>query len=138
MLSASCSSRSASFLVLAAALAATITMAAPADIKPRAGGRSQVYTKCKNSGQFALTFDESVMGLCHAMLCRGSSSLMLVFLLPYRSGPYNYQGQIVDALDKHGATGTFFLNGNNCESTPAFPEVRKYAIHSQADPLLLR
>lgn len=30
------------------------------------------------------------------------------------SGPYNYQTEIVSHLDKAGAAGTFFLNGNNC------------------------
>ncbi|KDQ57934.1 carbohydrate esterase family 4 protein [Jaapia argillacea MUCL 33604] len=45
-----------------------------------------VYTKCKNSNQVALTFDD---------------------------GPYIYEKQLSDLLTQNGAKGTFFINGNN-------------------------
>lgn len=47
---------------------------------------SRVYTQCKDSGHFALTFDD---------------------------GPYKYNGRVIQDLDNGGALGTFFVNGNN-------------------------
>lgn len=49
-------------------------------------GKSAVYTRCKNEGDFALTFDD---------------------------GPYKYNSEIVNELNQAGAIGTFFVNGNN-------------------------
>jgi peptidoglycan/xylan/chitin deacetylase (PgdA/CDA1 family) len=45
-----------------------------------------VYTSCKNSGQFALTFDD---------------------------GPVGYGAEIASYLESKGARGTFFVNGYN-------------------------
>lgn len=32
------------------------------------------------------------------------------------SGPYKYEREVVSHLNAGGALGTFFINGNNCES----------------------
>ncbi|KAJ3576354.1 hypothetical protein NP233_g478 [Leucocoprinus birnbaumii] len=46
----------------------------------------RVINNCNNDGDVALTFDD---------------------------GPYNFEKDIVDVLDKNGAKGTFFYNGDN-------------------------
>ncbi|KAK7047298.1 hypothetical protein VNI00_006529 [Paramarasmius palmivorus] len=54
----------------------------------RSRGVAKVFYHCAEPNTAALTFDD---------------------------GPFNWMDQIVDTLDAHGAKGTFFLNGRNCE-----------------------
>lgn len=47
---------------------------------------ANVYSKCKESGTFALTFDD---------------------------GPYKFTPQLLKLLDDNDVKATFFINGNN-------------------------
>lgn len=80
-------------------------LAAPSNIshiESRASPR--VYTKCVNSGDFALTFDECVH-------CCSDECVLTIIAC---SGPYKYHKKVRKALYDADVKGTFFLNGNNC------------------------
>ncbi|KAF5349103.1 hypothetical protein D9756_009515 [Leucocoprinus leucothites] len=75
-----------------AKLAITVTLAVLGLAAPttesveRRQGLARVINNCSVRGSVALTFDD---------------------------GPYQYEKDIVNVLDKNGAKGTFFYNGNN-------------------------
>ena len=76
-----------------------------------------VYTKCSKANTVAITFGTS--------LASSDSSAAAKTLRVSDDGPYNYNADIVNTLNKNGAKGTFFVNGNNYQSITSAANVQR-------------